>query len=263
MVQLNRFAEGTDVGARRNHNEDSYFSDPELGLWMVADGMGGHEAGEVASAIAVRAVGDAIGEGRSMREALNEAHHAVVQSGKAIGGKGVTGMGSTCVVVRLNGHEYDVAWVGDSRVYMWDGHRLELITHDHTYVQSLVDIGAISPADANTHPDRSILTQCLGSLSLEEVNVGEVKGTFYRDHKLLLCSDGLTGEVSEDSIIRTLQESRDDEVAVDRLIISALMNGGSDNVTVILISALEDAPVSPLLGQAAEPEASPQADSTT
>ena len=124
---------------------------------------------------------------------------------------------------------------------------LEQITHDHTYVQSLVDIGAISAADAHTHPDRSILTQCLGSLSLEEVNVGQIKGTFYRDHKLLLCSDGLTGEVSEDAIAETLRESRDDQVAVDRMIISALVNGGSDNVTVILISALDDAPVSPLL----------------
>lgn len=236
------YASGTDVGCKRNHNEDNFLVDADLGLWIVADGMGGHEAGEVASAIAVESIHEFVKRGTSLETAVKAAHQAVVAAGNDEKGPGVSGMGSTCVAVKIEGHSYEVTWVGDSRAYFWDGKALRQITRDHSYVQSLIDTGAINAEQALVHPDRSILTQCLGSLGTDEVQVDVLHGQLLAGERLVLCSDGLTGELSDAAIAQVLSDCKDDQLAVDRLILSALIKGGSDNVTVQIISAAQDAP---------------------
>ncbi|MDH3715768.1 MAG: protein phosphatase 2C domain-containing protein [Gammaproteobacteria bacterium] len=230
-----RYGAGTDVGLARDHNEDAYLVNDELGLWIVADGMGGHEAGEVASAIAVQTVNAAVARGEPLDRAMNLAHKAVLK-GSRKGGPGVAGMGCTCVAARIADNAYEVAWVGDSRAYHWDGAQVSQISHDHSYVQTLVDLGVINEQEAIDHPDRSVLTQCLGSRSVDQLEVGITTGSLAPGDSLLLCSDGLTGEVDDSGITEIMADSGDEQVAVDRLIIAALENGGSDNVTVVVVS---------------------------
>lgn len=240
-MTTNKFGKGTDVGCTRDHNEDTVLAEPNSGLWVVADGMGGHEAGEVASAVAVATVRAAVAEGESLAAAINRAHKAVLNEGRKREGR--RGMGCTCVAVQIRGHRCDVAWVGDSRAYLWSNGLLLRITHDHSYVQSLLDVGAISEQEALVHPDRSVLTQCLGSLKLDDLQVDVVREDFCAGEKLLLCSDGLTSELSDAEIAALLKDTEDDQVAVDRLILAALAHGGSDNVSVVVISAKPDAPL--------------------
>ena len=230
------YGAGTDVGLTRDHNEDSFLVNDKVGLWVVADGMGGHEAGEVASAIAVDTVNVAATRGEVLAKSMNLAHHAVLR-GSQKGGPGAAGMGCTCVGVKLKGNNYEVAWVGDSRAYLWNGKELTQISHDHSYVQTLVDLGVINEQEALDHPDRSVLTQCLGSRTLDELEVGDKKGTLKKGESILLCSDGLTGELDDETIAEIIADSSDEQVAVDRLIIAALEHGGADNVTVIIVSA--------------------------
>jgi protein phosphatase len=230
---------GTDVGRVRDHNEDNYIALPEKGLWVVADGMGGHAAGEVASAIAVECIASRAGEGMPLQEAIEAAHRAILDAGRQ--GQGTPGMGCTVVALRLNGIEYEVAWVGDSRAYLI-GDALYRLTRDHSFVQQLIDSGAISEADARVHPQRSVITQALGASDLKMVRVDTVKGTLTRGQQILLCSDGLTGEVEDVEMAYLLRNASDSQQAVDRLIQAANTNGGSDNVTVVLVNAPADAP---------------------
>jgi protein phosphatase len=143
-------------------------------------------------------------------------------------------MGTTVAAVLLRGNQFEASWVGDSRVYIYSDH-LEQITRDHSYVQELVDQGAITQAEAQTSPHRNIVTQALGVTQQEQLKVGTVKGTLAMGEQLLLCSDGLNGEVTGDSIASILSAGFSVQEAVDQLIWAALDNGGSDNVTVLLI----------------------------
>lgn len=230
-----QYGVGTDVGLSREHNEDSFLVNDDIGLWVVADGMGGHEAGEVASAIAVSTVNSAVMRGEPLERAHDIGHQAILRAGKG-DGPGSAGMGCTCIAVTLKGADFKLAWVGDSRAYLWDGKKLSQISHDHSYVQSLIDLGVITPEEALVHPDRSVLTQCLGSRSVEKIEVGSKAGKLLKGQSILLCSDGLTGEVTDQGIAEVFADSSDAQAIVDRLIIAALEGGGSDNVTVIVIS---------------------------
>lgn len=226
-------AHGSDVGHRRAHNEDAVRVDERAGLLVVADGMGGHAAGEVASRMAVDAVVAAVtGEERSLAEAVHAAHGAVVQA--AVAGHGAPGMGTTCVACRLQAGELDVAWVGDSRAYLLREGTLRLLTRDHSYVQSLVDAGVLDAAEAARHPERHVLARCIGSgaLARDEVDARTVE--VGPGDRVLLCSDGLTGELDDDGIAAILERDADDRAAVDTLIEAALAAGGHDNVTVVV-----------------------------
>src|SRR5690606_4382809 len=211
----------------------------EVGIWLVADGMGGHEAGEIASAVVrdtVRELHQHNAE-TSLGETIQSSHRAVLDA--AIRGEGAPGMGSTAVALRSSKNRYEIAWVGDSRAYLWthsaEGGRLEQLTRDHSYVQMLLESGAISAADMEKHPERNIITQCLGSNELPQVQVDVVHGQWQKDQWILLCSDGLTDEVDDKSIAQVLFESEDCETAVDQLLHAALTNGGHDNVTLQII----------------------------
>ena len=236
MPPLLHYGAGTHVGLVRDNNEDCYLSRPDIGLWLIADGMGGHDAGEVASSIARDHVNQAINEGESLQQAITGSHHAVKTA--AENDIGSPNMGTTVVALKVNGIQYDIAWVGDSRAYLWDGDSLEQISVDHSYVQELVDSGEISNEEVHTHAQKNIITQSIGVSHIDDVKVDHIKGVLEPRQKILLCSDGLSDLVDDDEIEHIISRTYEkDQVLVDRLISKALEHGGTDNVTVQLISA--------------------------
>lgn len=229
----------THVGNVRTHNEDCYAVDAEYNFGVLADGMGGHEGGEIASRIVVDCVSREIRNGKPMPEALVLAHHAVRTA--ANNGQGKPGMGSTAVALKLENGNFDVVWVGDSRAYVWDGQQLRQITKDHSLVQHMVDEGSITPEEAVVHPQRNYITQAIGMSELHKMEVGRVQGSLPHGHQLLLCSDGLSGEVSTAEIIEILKLELNESQKVDLLIQKSLDNGGADNVTALLVTAVVEA----------------------
>ncbi len=234
------YGHDSHVGNVRAHNEDCYMMDADLGLGVLADGMGGHEGGELASRIVVDCVSEQVRQGKPMAEAFVAAHHAVL--GAARDGQGKEGMGSTALALRQNCNSFEVVWVGDSRAYLWDDGELFQITKDHSLVQQLVDQGSLTEAEARVHPQRNFITQAIGMSELSHMEVGRVQGSLYRGQQMLLCSDGLSGEVSSSEISVVLGLELGEQQKVDLLIQKALDNGGSDNVTVLLVSADSNAP---------------------
>lgn len=232
----------TDTGRRREHNEDSHGLSPEAGLFVVSDGMGGHQAGEVASALAVETITKAVLEGQSLEEAISQAHQAILEAGRQ--NLGVRGMGATVVALRLTDIDYEIAWVGDSRAYLWDG-SLSRLTRDHSLVQRLLDEGALTPEEARNHPNGSVITQALGALELADVKVDTVRGRLYAGQKLLLCSDGLTSELEDDEIAAYLGQGGQAQDMAERLVEAANQHGGRDNTTVIIVDAPSGAQARP------------------
>jgi PPM family protein phosphatase len=233
------FGHATHPGWWREHNEDSYLAAPELGLWIVADGLGGQSDGEIASAIVVAHVAERLRAGMALAQALTASHVAVLAAVRE--GCGNAGMASTAVGLHLLDNLYQVAWIGDSRAYLWDGGHLVRLTRDHSLVQQLVDSGALRPEEAPGHPYRNILTRCLGSGDAASVIVDTVSGELHRDDRILLCSDGLTGELPDAEIEAVFAAHLTVQGTVDRLIERALDQGGTDNVTVLVIEAPRDA----------------------
>ncbi len=227
------FGHCTHVGLRREHNEDTYYADAELGLWLVADGMGGHENGEVASALARDTLVQQIQRGEALARAIQIADEEIIQHSNRR--TQALPMGTTIAAIRLKGDEFEVAWVGDSRVYLWDG-ALRQISQDHSYVRELIEQGAISPEQARTHPHRNVVTQALGVTDPQSLRVETVAGQIAAGQQILLCSDGLTEEVDDAEIAAILgRAALTAQECVDHLILAALDGGGSDNVTVILL----------------------------
>ncbi len=230
------FGHSTHVGLRREHNEDTYYADANLGLWLVADGMGGHEHGEVASALArdmlVREVGKGVGLIPAIQLADEEIIRHSTKRSEALP------MGTTIAALRITGErDFEVAWVGDSRVYLWNN-GLKQLSQDHSYVQELIDQGAITSEQARSHPHRNVVTQALGVTDPQSMRIGNAKGTLTPGMQLLLCSDGLTEEVTDASIAAVLGRSElTAQESVDHLVLAALDQGGADNVTVIIVRA--------------------------
>ena len=231
---------GTHVGLVRDHNEDSYLARSDIGLWAVADGMGGHLGGEIASALVVSDLARRIESGEPLVSAISATHQTVLDA--VARGEGQRGMGATVVAVKVIGSSYQVAWVGDSRAYLIDKHGLRQLTRDHSFVQQLLDAGAITDAEVAIHPDRSVITQAIGTESLTQVRVDVVEGQFHKGDQILLCSDGLSSEVDDQRINELMQASGDQASRIEALIAATLHHGGSDNVTVVLVSAPNDSP---------------------
>lgn len=227
------FGHGTHVGLRRTRNEDTYYADATLGLFLVADGMGGHLHGEVASALVRDSVVELVGRGHSLAEAIRGAdEHLMAQ---AQGCAGALPMGSTIAALRLTDDGYEAAWVGDSRIYT-TGRELRQVSHDHTLVQALVQAGRLDPAHATRHPNRNVLTQALGITAVAQLHIGMARGRVTPGMGFLLCSDGLVEDLDAASIARTV--ARTDLAAqecVDQLLLDALDRGGKDNITAILL----------------------------
>jgi PPM family protein phosphatase len=227
------FGHLSHVGLRREHNEDTYYADPELGLWLVADGMGGHEFGEVASALARDAVVREVKAGKPLNEAIRSADEEIIRQSRRRAES--LPMGTTMVALRVNGNRFELAWVGDSRAYLWNG-KLQQLSSDHSYVQELIDQGAITAEQARTHPHRNVVTQALGVTDPENLKVETIAGELRPGVQILLCSDGLTEEVDDATIGSLLGHAElSAQECVDHLVSAALDGGGSDNVTVVVL----------------------------
>jgi PPM family protein phosphatase len=238
-----RFAARSDVGLIREGNEDSGYAGPRL--LAVADGMGGHAAGEVASSVAVATL-SVLDEDVPGPDLLDALAVAIVTANDHLrdmvaADEDLEGMGTTLTALLWGGSRVGLAHIGDSRAYLLRDGQLQQITHDHTFVQRLVDEGRLSPEEAEHHPQRSILLRALDGrgdadpdLSIREVRPGD---------RYLLCSDGLSGVVSEDTIRETLAKGASDEAA-DQLVEFALRGGGPDNITCIVADVvdIEDQP---------------------
>jgi len=250
-----RFAARSEIGRVRRNNEDSGYA--STSLLVVADGMGGHEAGELASAATVAAVVDAASESTAADEFLELLANAVITSGEYIadvvaGNRELTGMGTTLTSLAVRGDRIAVAHVGDSRAYLFRDGELSQMTKDHTFVQSLVDSGEITKEEAAVHPRRNLMMRAIDGIHAVEVDLS-VREARVGD-RFMLCSDGLCGVIDDDAIVAAL-ESDDIVNAVTRLIDSAMERGGPDNITVVVADLTDDElsadPV--LIGAAADP----------
>lgn len=220
----------THPGAVREHNEDAFYCDQDGGLAVVADGMGGYAAGEVASDITVKAMAELNPSADKLVAALVECHQRIIAHAEAHPES--KGMGAAVVVARLNRKQLSACWAGDSRAYLYNpGSGLKPVSRDHSYVQFLLSKGQISEAQAREHPDRNLVTQCLG-LHPPQPELATV--SWSRGDTLLLCSDGLTDELPDETIVQILREANGGETAASKLVEAALAAGGKDNVTVVL-----------------------------
>ncbi len=231
----------TDVGRTRSNNEDRYLELPARGVWAVADGMGGHASGEVASQIVIETLQQVLASSATavptLEAALKQAHTKILLAAK--NNPKLAGMGSTAVVLSIFEQHYEIAWVGDSRAYCWtpstetNGELLQLTT-DHSLVQALVDKDILTPAEAATHPEKHVITQCLGAQG-NTLSIDKITGTLLPQQWLLLCSDGLTNELTDQDIADHLEQSKDINHASKQLLDAALAAGGKDNITLQLI----------------------------
>lgn len=232
------YAHRTDIG-RRSSNQD-YFHVPDendVELAIVADGMGGHLAGDVASRIAVESITE------YMRTKGNELpamllQHAIANANRRIfdvasSEQDCMGMGTTVVMALVEANRFTYANVGDSRLLLFDGQKLRQVTRDHSLVEELVQSGVITRRQAEVHPQRNILTRAVGSTQFVKADTGTVR--WKRGDILLLCSDGLHGSVPRAEMERIIAGSHDLLEACDELTETALDNGSSDNITVVLV----------------------------
>ena len=212
----------SDVGLVRGHNEDSFIV--RTPLFVVSDGMGGHAAGEVASSIAVETIG-----AQAPAEADDILLGAAVEA---------PGMGCTATAVLIKGEHMAVAHVGDSRAYLLHEGRLVRVTHDHSFVEELVDAGEITEDEARVHPSRSVITRALGSDP--EMYADHFTLDVHNGDRIILCSDGLSSMIDDAEIELLAVSSASPQAAADKLVSAALSAGGADNVTVLVIDILND-----------------------
>ncbi|WP_328464083.1 BofC C-terminal domain-containing protein [Actinoplanes sp. NBC_00393] len=251
MTLTLRYAAQSDRGLIRDLNQDSVYAGPRL--LAVADGMGGMAAGDVASNIVIAAMapldddvpGDALVD--ALRHAVGTANQQLRDTVDA--NPQLEGMGTTLTAVLFSGSKFGMVHIGDSRAYLLRKGEFSQITKDDTYVQMLVDEGRVSPEEASSHPQRSLLTRALDGRDIDpEYSVRQVlKGDRY-----LICSDGLSGVVSAETIAQTMRELTDPKACVERLVQLALRGGGPDNITVVIADAIDDiVEQSPIVGGAA------------
>jgi serine/threonine protein phosphatase PrpC len=231
------------VGMVRAINEDACLAMPELGLWAVADGMGGHEAGDIASQMIVEALQQTPVPPNwpdflhSVREALYDVNRRLrEESAQRYQHRTI---GSTVVVLLAHGDQCACLWVGDSRIYRFRDGQLEQLTRDHSHVQELVDQGLLSPEEAHRHPLANVITRAVGSS--DDLQVDEVTHELQVGDVFLLCSDGLNKTVNDEEIARLLAHSNNNcQEAVKAFIHLALMRDASDNVTTVVVSISGD-----------------------
>ncbi|MDM7830180.1 Stp1/IreP family PP2C-type Ser/Thr phosphatase [Cellulomonas edaphi] len=241
MTVALRYAARSDVGLVRSNNQDSGYAGPHL--LMVADGMGGHAGGDVASSVAVAAFAPLDGESHGPDDALDELEAAMEAARDEIIARSeaepeLAGMGTTVIAILRAGNKLAMVHLGDSRGYLMRDGVLTQVTTDHTFVQHLVDIGRITPEEAEHHPQRSVVMRVLGDFDAEVTPDMSVREARPGD-RWLLCSDGLSGFVSADTIAETLRTIDDVDQCADRLVQLALRAGGGDNVTVVLADVIE------------------------
>ncbi len=225
------FGSRTDVGCVRDHNEDSLVVRPPL--FAVADGMGGHAAGEVASEIAVNVLAELAPEhpdGAALQNAVEEANREIIRASRD--GRGREGMGTTMTACMLEGERLLIAQVGDSRAYLLHQGKLQQLTRDHSLMADMIEAGQLTPEEARNHPQRSVITRALGSDPNTRPDIYEINVD--AGDRLLVCSDGLSSMVRNETIEATLRRVRDPQRCASQLVNEAIAAGGHDNVTVIV-----------------------------
>ena len=227
---MSSFSIQTDPGNKYDHNEDTVDHDDALSLWLVADGMGGHAAGEVASQIARNIFLEKVRDGDGHVAAAIAAHEQIVLAADAQ--QAQQGMGSTLMAMQFADCHAGLVWVGDSRTYLWRNENLSVVTHDHSYVQMLIDQGHLNEESARGHPKRNMVTQVLG-LGNPEPETRSLP--LQTGDWLVLCSDGLNDELTDGEIAQILSASNGVEEVAGALIAQALANGGRDNVSVVAV----------------------------
>jgi len=245
-----RAAGMTDVGCVRKQNEDSLLVDAALGLVVVADGLGGHAAGEVASQIVVETVARFVGDtvekdrtwpveydptisydGNRLKVALLLSDHAIAEDIRRNPERET--MGSTVVAGLIHGRTLTLAHVGDSRAYMLGPEGIRQVTRDHSWVAEQVANGILTASEARVHPFRNVITQALGNGGELDVEIKTLE--ILKSERLLLCSDGLSGMIGDQQIWEIVNQSENIQTAVESLISKARENGGEDNITAILV----------------------------
>ena len=231
------FSGRTDTGRQRDHNEDAFDIQPELGIALLADGMGAHSAGEVASEIAISTT-SAILRGTAglsahdrLETAVQAAHAGILE--KAASSTRFQGMGTTIVAVLLEKQTLTVAHVGDSRLYLLRKGKLSALTRDHSLLQEFIDKGLYSPEEAKEKVARNILTRAVGLEAALKVDISEYG--IQSGDRYLLCSDGLYEMVSDENIATVLKNFPKGDACCEELIDHANANGGKDNITVVII----------------------------
>lgn len=235
-----KWSQASEVGLVRRINEDSLVIVPDLGLFAVADGMGGHQAGEVASRMAleelVRFIRPRLSRngdpGDLLARGVQEANRLVYQLSCA--SAGCRGMGTTISAAILRDRDLFLAHVGDSRIYLLRGNKIWQITEDHSLVQEMVRIGGLTAEEAWNHPRRNVLTRALGTEPRVRVDSLHVK--LQAKDRVILCTDGLTGHLRPAEIGALVQQNPELQKAVKVLVQTALDRGGTDNITVILVA---------------------------
>ncbi len=241
LVDQSQFIGLSDQGLVRTANQDAYYvDDPDGRFFLVADGMGGHAGGEEASRIATQTISDYLSNHWDtqqpdvlLKEALLQANQQILNSQQKEPER--ADMGTTIVVVIFP--EDDQPWcahIGDSRLYRWRQTQLDQITEDHTWIAQAVKSGMLTPDQARTHPWRHVLSRCLGREELSEISIQpfDIQG----GDRLLLCSDGLTEELSDEQISPHLAPAYSCEQAAKKLIEAAKAEGGQDNITVVIVA---------------------------
>ena len=243
-VQLS-VAAGTDVGRTRSGNEDNLHADAdqERGLFIVADGMGGHAAGEVASEMVVQIVNQELASLRStlgdeaelrMAAALREANRVIFE--RTLTEPDKQGMGTTATCLLMGQGRYVIGHIGDSRAYLFREGTFRQLTKDHSYVQEQVDAGFLTPEQARYHPYSNVITRCVGANAAVEADI--YTGQLQSGDLYLLASDGLTGMVEDPHLSRILESRQAPGRMVDTLIAEANRRGGLDNITAIVVEVL-------------------------
>ena len=230
----------SDKGKTRKDNEDSYYAHGNL--FMVADGMGGHNAGDVASKLAVKTIGDlskqavqTANEEKLIEEFFKEANRAVLKRSGKIASE--QGMGTTLTLLLIKDEKAYLGHIGDSRAYILRDGKLLQVTDDHSLVANMVDEGKITEEEARIHPYRNVITKALGSEEKIEPDVFSVD--IKKGDRILMCSDGLTSMVDDDRILDVLKKSETLRGAATALVKIANENGGSDNITALVIDVIE------------------------
>jgi serine/threonine protein phosphatase PrpC len=234
----------TDVGRKRSANEDCFALAPELGLYLVADGMGGHRAGRVASDLAAEGTLDALRRVRNAEASLTEklrycvsaANHVIYAAAR--NKSELRGMGTTLVALLAGAGRIALAHVGDSRAYLIRAGRIRQLTDDHSLVAELVRRRELSARAARGHPHRHVLTRALGVRRATEPDLAEL--TPAPQDVVLLCSDGLTGHLLDEEIAKVVASDSDLEAACEQLVAIANSRGGEDNITVALVRCDEN-----------------------
>ena len=222
----------TDIGLVRSTNQDKFYIDKSLKWAVVADGMGGHNGGEMASSMAVEEIKKSMLQGVGLKESISNSNALVYKT--SVENPELAGMGTTVVLCEIVGNRANIAHVGDSRAYLYRDGVIKQITKYHSIVQQLIDSGTITEEQAKYHPQRNLITRAVGTE--KNISVDYETLEFKENDYILICSDGLSSYVEESEIVDIIANTKASET-VNKLIDAANNSGGKDNVTVVLIKA--------------------------